>query len=244
METKIFHSVNTGLYFWGSGTGLLVDGLFQGAASGFSDLPEKILRDIDQQAGGFAHLDGLLFTHLHPDHYDPALVREVRSPQRIPVCGPMIDDPEDLLHPIDEKASCLDISHAHIIALATVHDGPQFSDVPHRSYLIDYGNESFFIAGDAILRKEDADVLVKMHGKPVTAAFVNLYQAASQSGREFLRHLKPGRVCLCHLPFREDDHGHYWQIAGHLEERFPADLPVLEQLAQMSWMDEEKPEWI
>ena len=39
MNTCIFHSVNSGLYFWDGLAGLLVDGIHAGGEQGFSPMP-------------------------------------------------------------------------------------------------------------------------------------------------------------------------------------------------------------
>lgn len=70
MRMSIFYSVNSGVYLWDGKSGVLVDGLHHGPEVGFSETPPILCKQLLRQEGLFAHLDGLLFTHLHPDHYD------------------------------------------------------------------------------------------------------------------------------------------------------------------------------
>ena len=71
MNTAIFHSVNSGLYFWDGRDGLLIDGIHRGPETGCSSTPPSLRRQLEEGSGLFAHLTGLLFTHLHGDHFDP-----------------------------------------------------------------------------------------------------------------------------------------------------------------------------
>lgn len=237
MKTKIFHSANAGLYFWDGDMGLMVDGLYRGRAVGFSDLPPAMEQAAESGTGCFAHLDGLLFTHLHPDHFDGDLTRMVWERDRLPICAPGLDSPAGMLRPICSGASRLRIGHAYILSRTSIHDGPRFRDVPHRSYLLHTQGEDFFLAGDAVLGPADADFFRYYHGGAVTAVFIGLYQAVSASGQAFLRRLAPQRVFLCHLPLPKDDRNHFWKLAQQAARSFPKDLPPLTILEQMAWVD-------
>ena len=70
METVIFHAGNAGLFFYRDGTGILIDGIYDGGEVGMSPMPEQWKSDMLQGRGLFERSNGLLFTHLHPDHYN------------------------------------------------------------------------------------------------------------------------------------------------------------------------------
>ena len=88
--------------------------------------------------------------------------------------------------------------------------------------------ESYFIGGDAILLPEEISNFEDKLKGPVTAAFVNMYQAASESGKEYLRRLSPGRTFLYHLPMQKDDPGCYHRLAQQLHDRWDGYPPVPE----------------
>ena len=92
MELQIYHSVNEGLYLWNGTSGLLIDGLHRGRKTGFSDTSEQYICMMRQGRSFFAKPNDLLFTHIHEDHYDQALVDEFqqRYPGRI-VYAPGLD---------------------------------------------------------------------------------------------------------------------------------------------------------
>lgn len=243
MKTKIFHSANAGLYFWDGTLGLLVDGLYRGYSVGFSDLPPSMEHAARSGTGCFAHLDGLLFTHLHPDHFDRELAQLVWRRGDLPVCAPELDHPSGLLRPICEGTSRLRVKYSYLLARTSIHDGLLFREVPHRSYLLHIREENFFVAGDAILEPTEAPFFRDYYGGGVTAAFVNLYQAVSASGREFLRQLAPQRIFLYHLPLPKDDRNQFWRLAERIVRTFPKDLPPLVPLEQMDWVDHDAAEW-
>ena len=60
---------NCGLAFESGGQTLLLDALTQELAP-FYRAPEKTRREIIAGEGAYASVCGLLFTHLHPDHFD------------------------------------------------------------------------------------------------------------------------------------------------------------------------------
>ena len=92
MELQIYHSVNESLYLWNGTSGLLIDGLHRGREIGFSDTSEQYICMMRQGRNFFAKPNDLLFTHIHEDHYDQALVDEFqqRYPGRI-VYAPGLD---------------------------------------------------------------------------------------------------------------------------------------------------------
>ena len=75
----------------------------------------------------------------------------------------------------------------------------------------------------------------------MAAAFVNVYQALSGQSQSFLRRLRPQRVFLYHLPFQRDGRFHLLDLARRAQRLFPPDLPPLEILAHMRWIDEARP---
>lgn len=244
MTTEIFHSVNAGLYFWNGGKGVLVDGIHRGIEEGLSLMPEFLVGQLHQRAGLFAHLDLLLFTHLHPDHYDPQLTAQLRRNQpQLPVLGPELQQGDVLVRPIRAGLRQARARGICLLAEDTEHDGAAFQGTPHQSYLLDLNGEIFFIAGDAALCPSDAEDLRDFYGRPVAGAFFNLYQLASPGGQDFIRRLAPERVFLYHLPFPQDDSCHYRQLARQAVKRYPGDLPPVEQLQHMAWLDGRVAEW-
>lgn len=243
MRLQIFHTVNSGLYITEGSNHLLADGIFDGSAVGFSPMPPALKHQFLERKSFFPYLDHLIFTHTHKDHFDEKTLLEFLSKARPALYSP---DPRfrnvgsSLLAPGLELLSMGDFQ---IYALHTVHDSPQFINFPHCSYLVQLGEERLWISGDASLSPREAELLLRHCPGQVDAAFINLYQAAQPSSHDFFRRLKPRRVFLYHLPFPRDD---IFQI--HLSmrsalKRYPHDLPPIEILSPMTWVDEKIPAW-
>ncbi|MFV0497624.1 MAG: MBL fold metallo-hydrolase [Candidatus Fimivivens sp.] len=244
MQTAIFHTVNSGLYFWDGKTGILVDGLHGGANIGFSDMPPEICKQLDEKSGFFSHLDGILFTHFHPDHFDrKKLLSAIQSPTPPLVYGPSLPETTVASHRIFSDTWLFRVGDVHVLSTKTCHDGERFKNALHHSLLLRFGQESFFIAGDALLQESRADLLINFFNAPITAAFINVYQAFSKECFDFMRKLQPQRIFLYHLPFERDDTFDYFSLAQRALKRFPTDLPKLELLEQMQWLDRCVGDW-
>ena len=241
MRTSIYHSVNSGLFFWSGNDGLLLDGLHQGGESGCSPMPDALTAQLRCGCGLFAHITGLLFTHLHGDHYDAAYVDSLRNIRpELPVYTPEVWNGTGA----KMGENKVRLGAAWVYAQRTLHDGAQFREVPHYSYLLQMGAETFLIAGDAQLTPEDAEKFQSFQtGGRITAGFFNPYQLLSPSCQAFLRLLSLERIFLIHLPFPRDDIFHYWALARQSIERFPPELPPVEQLKHMAWRDDKPAPW-
>ena len=237
METVVFHTVNAGLYLLCGTCGILIDGLHRGAEIGLSDTPEEVIRQLAVPGGIFPRLDAVLFTHLHLDHFDRLkLLALLQTPYPPLVYGPELPETSVDARQISPKAHSFSVKDAQILALDTLHDGGEYRNTPHQSFLARFRQESLFIAGDALLQEAEADYLRDFSPVPISAAFVNFYQALSAQGQSFLRRLRPERILLCHLPFRRDDRFHYLSLAQRAQRLFPPDLPPLEIPAHMRWI--------
>lgn len=244
METRIFHTVNAGLYLWNHGTGILIDGIHTGAETGFSTMPPTLTDALHRHTGLFAHTDALLFTHLHNDHFNrPLLLKALEHTPQPMVYGPLLPESSIAPRQLAPGLCGMELGQARALAMETVHDGRMYQDVRHDSFLLQLRGESIFVAGDAILAPEQAQTLKDFCGAPTAAAFINVYHAASAAAQAFLRSLAPERVFLYHLPFQEDDAYHYYNTARQVARRWPDSLPPLEALPLMSWVDNAPAPW-
>ena len=96
---QIYHSVNAGLYISSETTGLLIDGIHLGKEVGFSDMPASLFETIRRRQGIFSNLSALVFSHLHPDHFDGERVGQLLREQ------PFLAAPE--LKKIPEETAAL-----------------------------------------------------------------------------------------------------------------------------------------
>ncbi len=242
METVIFHAGNAGLFFYRNGTGILVDGIYDGGEVGMSPMPEQWKQDMLQCRGLFERTSGLIFTHLHPDHYNKALTEQYlaelkKQGKRIFCYGPGWEYNNVTIKDLGDGMECFQIGTAEIITRQTIHDGEIWRKDFHNSLLIKMGDESFFIAGDAELFETDADAFLQ-YTDEVQMAFVNLYQLNGKTGQDCLAKIQPQRVMLYHLPYEEDDSYHYLQLSRQIVRKFARACNMQpEVMEHMSWVD-------
>lgn len=244
MNTAIFHSVNAGLYFWDGRNGLLIDAIHEGKNEGLSPMPEFLVEQMRHRSGLFGHLTGVLFTHLHYDHFDADKVQHLeQSMAGLPIYGPNLVKGRLELEIVHPGTYRIVMGDAVIWAWNTRHDGNLFSDAPHQSFLLTLRNEHFFVAGDAALGASDAIRVSNACRGPIKAAFCNLYQLASPDGQAFLYALSPEQVFLYHLPFPGDDPCSYHRLARQVLRNYPANLPPVERLEHMAWLNDKPALW-
>lgn len=233
MGLKVFHSVNCGLYFYGS-TGLLVDGIFEGNGRGVSPMPEEIWSLFLE--AGCGCLEGVIFTHLHEDHFSRFYLEQVQK--RVPglrVYGPGLTDGNISVQKESPGIKKFRMGDAWIWAVDTCHDGKDYGEVAHCSYFIQMDRYTVFVSGDACGLDELCPSAGQELPDKVDMAFVNIYQALSQDTYRFLRQMKVEQVYLYHLPFQRDDSCNLWRIASQAMRKFPGDLPPLRILKHMNW---------
>lgn len=243
MNLSIFHSVNSGLYLWDGNHGLLIDGIHDGIDQGLSPMPEALVNQLETHSGLFAHTDGILFTHLHSDHFlHSALTRLLDRSDNFSVYGPNLPENQARIRPIRPGLSQIRMSSAKILAQNTTHDAKQFQNTPHCSYLVQMGGDVIFIAGDAVLSPKDASDFSQFYPQEIDAAFCNVFQFISLSCLDFLRILQPKRLFLYHLPHKKDDRFMYHSLVKRAVQNHDG-LPNVEQLQHMSWLDNNRPTW-
>ncbi len=239
METRIFHGVNNALYFRCKGATVIVDGIHQGHPDGFSSMHPAMRDALLRHRGVFRRPELILFTHLHTDHYDRALLLRALEVRPVPpVYGPGLELSSLKPQPLGGGYFRLPFDGGTLYAQDTVHEGAQFRDEPHQTYLLELAGERFFLAGDAILREEDAVRLRALAGGPIAAAFLNVYQLWAQESAAFLRILAPERLFINHMPFPEDDLGNLYGLARQIIRHFPPEFPRPVLLRPITWTDE------
>lgn len=258
MKTRIFHTVNCGLYFEYADTAILVDGLHTGSQAGFSDCPAPVIAAITAPNGwqmpDFQPLQNslrpplaaLLFTHRHADHYDPKLVSEAAQKNPglqilIPAVTWFTESEQKPGWEPGRKLGSYETYHftlgaASVVAFRTVHEGQPFAHELHVSYLVSIASEHFFIAGDACLDEVLARIIQNNCQKQPCLTFINPYQLLSLAGRQFLSALAPQETLLYHLPFPEDDRYLYYRLAEKAIRECQSIIPTPGHLKQMSWL--------
>lgn len=229
----VFHTVNAGIYLQEGDYGLLIDAL-HGGEGGFSRTPNEIMKHISRHTDSLATKIDLAFTHLHGDHFNMERVSdfmdkypsaEIYAPEMWKSCIYTYES--------SKRIRDADLGRFHLIAFPTVHDGKEYTRVPHQSLMLRTSDQQQFICGDAALDISLARDIQKNCPGTIKAVFVNLFQLASKDGQAFLKEIRPQHIFLYHLPFLKDDVYAYRKIAEGIIEKLPQELNYIQVLEAM-----------
>ena len=183
---------NAGVLIRYRDTALLLDGLFGRKDNPFSLLPPGCREAMLRAEPPFERLDYLLFTHYHPDHFDPEMVQALLERRRV----------KGLFYPKDESPAvqklsrwlrqegipcvplCRDTDRAAIQiepdisvqAFMVPHLGEEYRAVPHVCYLLTFDGRRVLFTADSDYLHEDFS---RLADTPLYAVFLNplFYQA-------------------------------------------------------------------
>lgn len=236
MTMNSFYTVNSGIYIQSENAGILIDGIHEGVAEGCSKMPEKVFEELKNETGLFGKTDGLIFTHLHGDHFDRARTEKILSRKNAPkfLC-PMLNSSTLNTLFSGQGVYRAEIKDITVFAIETVHDGEMFGDVPHFSFVIKINEESAFVAGDAVLTESLAQKVKKLCPNGVNISFFNPLQLIEGENERFFEDFRSDRICIYHLPFPEDDAFQYGKTARSIVKNVPA-WENAEILKHMSWI--------
>ena len=234
---KITFIANAGVMLESSTRKLLIDGVHCEKVNGFSAVPEKTLEDIVFGRGRFEKLDYLLCTHLHPDHchLEKALACAVSSGVRKVILPKKREwnqtKPDNLFEMNLEYGDMKYFTDREmgILYFRTPHQGPQYADVLHYSFVIQMEGVMILFLGDADFSSAQMREVLAVQN--IDVVFANLLVTNSVENRIYLqRELKPNMLVICHLPFAEDDVFGYRKLVLRDMERFQKELPRTEVL--------------
>ena len=235
-QTRIFHTVNEGIFLKNRNVSILFDGIHNGTEVGCSDMPIGLLKNLEHGSGLFADLDGIFFTHLHIDHFEKQKAEAYVNSRKIFAYGPEWEKSNIHIQRIDEDVIKMRIHHMQIFAVRTVHDGERFVNDVHVSYLVDTGEDAWVLGGDAILNVREAEIFQKLTKHEISGVFVNVYHILAEKQTAFIQTLQPEHVYLYHMPFPEDDVNHLRMIKKAALKTYPAENPEVEELQHMAWV--------
>jgi L-ascorbate metabolism protein UlaG (beta-lactamase superfamily) len=238
MKTRIYHTVNCGLYLLRDEVGIFLDGLHGGREFGYSDSFEETVEDCRTKTGVFKNLQALLFTHKHIDHFDSKLIEVVDEKKQLLLYAPDWEENNVNEQKLGRDLAFFKIGSFKIYAITTIHDGkPELRAEPHVSFLINTEEESFFFAGDATFLVSEAERINGLCEHLLSAAFINPYQVLLGENKKFLRKLDPEKVILIHKPLQKDDSYDIYRIFETAKKAYPKDMPQLSEAGFSSWLE-------
>ena len=241
---------NAGVLLQYRGISLLLDGIFGKRDNPFSELPEGCWQAMLREEPPLARLDYLLFSHYHPDHFAPEMVRELLEHRTVkglfyPEDGaPQVRSLSDwlrqwgvpcvLLSPRTDRAVVQIEPDISVQAFIVPHLGEEYRAVPHVCYLLCFDGRRVLFTADSDYLHEDFS---RLAATPLEAVFLNpLFYQAYYDERLFHGHFDTDTLCVYHVPFREDDRMHMrdmaWRMPRAAEEHLRV-LPLTEPMQQI-----------
>lgn len=198
---KIRITANAGILLNISNAVFLIDGLHNERTVPFCTTPTALLNRIIFGQEEFSHINALLFTHTHKDHYDKECVNLfLQNHNKTAVICPSLD--EKIIKKKIYQISCVTIE-----AYELPHEGDEFNNVTHYGYYIYNDSESIFISGDAALNAEP--LLAFLNGRKPKAAVLSFPFITLNKGRQIVEMIDPEVLIAYHLPFEGSDPNRY-----------------------------------
>lgn len=210
---------NTGLLVQYGDTKVLFDSLYGKSGHRFSPLPRFLEQEIMAGEGDFSHIDYLVFSHNHGDHFSADYLKTYLGQNMVK--GIFL--PEDLLLETElmeflkaEKIPTMFFSKKpglnrtvvlgksfRLRAIPMCHQGEIYQDVPHFCFLVSCDGGRFLLTADVDFAQEDFSAFSQTD---LEGIFVNPLFFHSKEGQRVIREtLCPKEVFVYHIPFAAED---------------------------------------
>ena len=203
-----------GLLLESHGEKLLIDAP-NGNFPPFYALPEDSVQRLAAGAGEFLGLRGMIFTHLHPDHYDAQRVETVlRAQPQLKIFLPDWNMPECVWLTIGRfRIECYRLAHTPV---------PQFPDAAHDVLLVSDGEKIVYLTADAAPDAENHWRL--LNGRTVDASFWNSQYLSYPETRTLLQQCARQNY-IYHMPEGELRASAIGRKCERNLQRYGAELP-------------------
>lgn len=181
-------------------------------------LPDETWQQILTLQAPYNDLCGLYFTHDHPDHCDLNKVQEFKSRQpEIPVSFPVN---------YDERGE-LQWGPFRIVYQSAPHTPLPFKEPPHRVTLVQAGETTVYIAGDAILAPDIHKEF--LHGNVADIGIWNSMFLSRPETRSLL-HQAAKETFIYHMPLPGTEDRGIWRKCNNNFQRHPEELKGVQVL--------------
>lgn len=182
---------------------ILIDGLINDSNIIQKASPD-IERNIMNREGDFRHVNHLLFSHKHDDHFDSKKIAEFKNRfADVNIITPDFIKGKEIANFDDEDYSITCYKNDHI--------EKSMFDIDHYSICVKTEDSCVFICGDADLRGDWFKVATE--DLFIDALFVNPIHIASPPMREAIKCVNVGKIYVYHIPPKENDEYGYRVMA-------------------------------
>jgi len=222
---KIRLTANAGAFIeTDGGAAILIDALHKKGTRYYSGVGEDMLREITDGRGIFSHIDLMLVTHAHPDHYDEqSVLRFAHFHPETAILTPTGISAGNVVNLASAGGAC-SVGGLHIRYRRIAHEGPEYAGVVNYGYVVGAGGPALMFLGDG---KTDFDAVGGfMGGETIGTAFLTFPFVTLARGRRIINDIiKPERVVVFHLPSAADDPNGFVASTLRAAERYSAALP-------------------
>lgn len=228
--------VNCGLLVWTENTKLLIDGI-HGSAGLFSEMSDQTENALMNALEPYDHIDWLMFTHGHPDHFDWKKTEQylkrnhtsgILLPPESGYSDCRITDVEataqengiEFLHPDLQKWQSFTFRAGDftVTQMYIPHSGKEYSGIRNTALLLQAGRKCLYIAGDSDYA--DPGHSVMLQNIKIDWGFFNPYYQLIYSGRKIIASLDIDKVFIYHIPYEKDDRNSLYSKTVRAVQRF------------------------
>ena len=219
MMNKITYLSNAGVLLELGNKKILIDSLCDSTVPIYKTIPDEIRDQILSGTPPYDHIDLMLFTHHHADHFNPQTTAEFMKRRKHAVLvstGETIKrlkkqaqdlDESRLIAPnlqVGERVS-FESNGINLQVISMIHDGKDYRDVENFAYLIEVEGVRIFHVGDAKPMAENYEHL-NLVEQSIDLLLAPFPYVGIPSGQLVIQdQIKPKKIAAIHLPYEDKD---------------------------------------
>lgn len=211
---------STGLAFTYGNSTLMVD-VLNGHFGSFYQIPAATADAVVTGKLPFDHVDGLLYSHLHPDHYDQQRNTEfLRHHPSVVTFFPTRETPDNGIL----QAGAFTVQYRYL-----EHTPCDYTWAKHYVFWITAGDISVYLTTDARIATEEH--LAFLNGRRADYAFFNAMYLSFSETRKLMAQAAE-KTFIYHMPLPETDQSGICRKAALNFQRYPEELQAVTLLEQ------------
>lgn len=238
---EIMVLANAGVVIRAGDASIFVDILEDAGPYPFNGLPDSVLAEMEQGENKWRNAQYLIFSHEHPDHFTPSLIRRYlahNTVRRLVIPNRPDKENQQLLTELTQSRAPVwtlpdQMGQKHTFVLqkdillhtaCTSHTGNMFQNATCNLLLFSLMGRNILLLSDCDSREPEAYQWLK--DISIDLAFVNPFFFASDTGQQCLkRYINPKKVVVYHLSEEAIDKMRVRSIARQGLAKFGPDYP-------------------